>query len=148
MEIIHQKFRALIGPILTVFLTFYLASPAAAKEFVLIANKSLETNSLSKADLQSIFLGEKVKWDNRHYIKIVLFEEPKILREFLLDIVDRTSAQYENHWRKLVFTGKANMPQTFTDKASLIEFVAGKPGAIGFIPAGKAGDSVKVISIK
>lgn len=148
MEIIHHKFRDCIGRILPVILTFYLASAASAKEFVMIANKSVETNSLSKADLQAIFLGEKVKWDNRHYIKIVLLEEPKILREFLMEIVDRTSAQYDNHWRKLVFTGKANMPQTFTDKAGLIEFVAGKPGAIGFIPAGKAGDSVKVISIK
>jgi ABC-type phosphate transport system substrate-binding protein len=125
-----------------------LVSSATAAGYTVIANKSVEVDALSKADLQAIFLGEKVKWDNRKYIKIVLLEAPAIQREFLQNVVGKTPSQYDNHWSKLVFTGKATMPQSFADQARLVEFVAGKPGSIGFVPAGQVGDTVKIISIK
>ena len=149
MGTVYQQFRPCLIRVLPMILVLLcLVSSASAAGYVIIANKSVETGTLSKSELQAIFLGEKVKWDNRKYIKIVIFEEPEILREFLQNILGKTPSQFDNHWSKLVFTGKANMPQTFTDKARLVEFVAGKPGSISFVPAGQAGDSVKVISIK
>lgn len=149
MATVIQQVRACLVRTMPVMLVlFCLASSASAAGYMVIANKSVEASVLSKAELQAIFLGEKVKWDNRKYIKIVLLEEPETIKEFLQNIVNKTPSQYDNHWSKLVFTGKANMPQTFSDKARLVEFVAGKPGSIGFVPAGQAGDSVKVISIR
>ena len=149
MRTVYQQFKTRFIEVLLVMLVLpCFVSSASAARYVIIANKSVEDSSLSKADLQAIFLGERVKWDNRKYIKIVLLEEPEILREFLQNIIGKTTSQYDNHWSKLVFTGKANMPLTFSEMTKLVEFVAGKPGSIGFIPAGQAGDSVKIISIR
>jgi len=149
MAMFFQQVRACLVRVLPPMLVLlFMVSSASAAGYMIIANKSVDASTLSKADLQAIFLGEKVKWDNRKYIKIVLFEEPEISREFLQNIVGKTPSQYDNHWSRLVFTGKATMPQTFAERSRVVEFVAGKPGSIGFVPAGQVGDSVKVISIR
>jgi ABC-type phosphate transport system substrate-binding protein len=125
-----------------------LPSVVMAARYEVIVNKSLEVDSISKAELQAIFLGEKVKWNSKKYVKVAMFEDPAVLKDFLQSIVGKTPAQFDTHWSKLVFTGKASMPPSFAESAKIAEFVAAKPGAIGFVPAGQAGGSVKVIKVQ
>lgn len=124
--------------------------PAEAQSagFIVIANNSVAETSLSKKELQSIYLGEKIKWENKKYIKISVFEDASIFKEFLQSIVGKTPSQFDQHWIRMVTTGKASMPPTFTESKQVIEFVAGHPNSIGFVPAGNVGDSVKTIAIK
>jgi ABC-type phosphate transport system substrate-binding protein len=125
-----------------------LPTLSLAARYEVIVNRSLEVDTLSKAELQAFFLGEKVKWNGKKYVKIALLEDPAVLKEFLQSVVGKTPSQFDTHWSKLVFTGKASMPPSFAESAKMIEFVAGKPGAIGFVPAGQAGNSVKVIKVQ
>lgn len=125
-----------------------LPALALAARYEVIVNRSLEVDTLSKAELQAVFLGEKVKWNGKKYVKIALLEDPAVLKEFLQSVVGKTPSQFDTHWSKLVFTGKASMPPSFAESAKMLEFVAGKPGAIGFVPAGQAGNSVKVIKVQ
>jgi ABC-type phosphate transport system substrate-binding protein len=134
------------GLVLAVLLL--LPSLALAARYEIIVNRSLEVDALSKAELQSVFLGEKVKWNSKKYVKIAMLEDSAVLKDFLQTIVGKTPAQFDTHWSKLVFTGKASMPTTFAESAKMVEFVAAKPGAIGFVPAGQAGSSVKVIKVQ
>lgn len=128
---------------------FLATAPVAlAGNFEVIVSKSVPAATVSRADLRAIFLGEKVKWDNSRYIKVVVPEDPALLKEFLQAVVGKTPAQFDQHWQNLVFTGKAAMPRSFAESAQLIDFVAGHPGAIGVVLAGHAGASVKTISIK
>lgn len=124
--------------------------PAVAQSagFIVIANNSVAETSLSKKELQSIYLGEKIKWDNKKYIKISVFEDTPVLKEFLQSIVGKTPSQFDQHWTRMVTTGKASMPPTFSESKQVIDFVAGHPNSIGFVPAGNVGDSVKTIAIK
>jgi len=128
---------------------FLAIAPAAlAGNFEVIVSKAVPVASVSKAELRAIFLGEKVKWDNSRYIKVVIPEDSALLKEFLQAVVGKTPLQFDKHWQNLVFTGKAAMPRSFADSAQLVDFVAGHPGAIGVVLAGQAGASVKTISIK
>lgn len=134
---------ALLGTVLLGF------SPALlAEDYVLIANKSVDSAALSKADVQSIFLGDKTKWDDGKPIEFAVMDGGDAHKAFMQDIVAKTPAQFDNYWKRLVFTGKASAPRTFGDAGKLMEFVAGKPGAVGYLPAGQADGSVKTISIK
>jgi ABC-type phosphate transport system substrate-binding protein len=141
-----MKWRRLVG--LVCLMVLLVPALAGATGYVVIAHKDLEVESLSKAELQAIFLGEKVRWPNRKHVKIALLEGGALLREFLGDVVGKTPAQYDTHWSRLVFTGKASMPPYLPDSGAVAQFVAGKPGAIGFVAAGQPVAGVKVITIR
>jgi ABC-type phosphate transport system substrate-binding protein len=133
---------ALIGAMLAGTVT------AFAGDFAVIANKGVSVGSLSKSELQAIFLGEKSRWDDGRHIRIAILEEGGVHKSFLQNIVGKTPSQYESYWKKLIFTGKASAPKTFDETAKVVEFVAGQQGAIGYVAAGQAGGTVKTISIK
>jgi len=127
---------------------FGVSAGAWAEDYVVVANKSVGSNALSKLDAQSIFLGDKTKWEDGKPIDFAVMEDGDAQKAFLQDVVGKTSAQFDNYWKRLVFTGKASAPKTFGDARKLLEFVAATPGAVGYVPAGKADASVKTISIK
>ncbi|QWV93390.1 hypothetical protein KP004_19845 [Geomonas oryzisoli] len=123
-------------------------SNAHAAGFIVIANKSVAESTLTRAELQGIYLGEKVKWNNRKHIKIAVLEEERTLKDFLQTVLGKTPSQFDQHWVRMVTTGKASMPPAFTDSQQLIDFVARTPNAIGFVASGQTGDAVKTIAIK
>lgn len=129
-------------------LVLVLSSTAFAANFVVIAHKGVSVGSLSKADAQAMFLGEKTKWDDGKPVKIAVLEEGEAHKAFLQGVVGKTPSQFDNSWKKLIFTGKASAPKTFGDMSALVGFVAATPGAIGYVSPGQAGNSVNTISIK
>ena len=148
MALIKRSARSCI---LTLALTLGMLGVACtlfAADYVVIANKGVSTGSLSKSELQSIFLGEKTKWDDGKHITIVILEAGDINKSFLQDIVEKTPSQYENYWKKLIFTGKATAPKSINEMSKVIEFIAGQQGAIGYVATGEAGGTVKTITIK
>jgi ABC-type phosphate transport system substrate-binding protein len=136
------RFHPGIMPILLVVM-LWLTSSAMAANFEVIANKNVMESSLLKAELQAIFLGEKVKWGNKRYIKIATFENGVFEKDFLSHVVNKTPSQFDQHWKRLNGTGRANMPPNFSDVQQLIDYVAKQPYAIGVVPAGQANGSVK-----
>lgn len=117
-------------------------SASFAADCVIIANKKVPTGALSKADVQSMFLGEKGKWDDGKSVKLAVLESGG----GHASIAGKTPAQFENTWKRLIFTGKAAAPKSFEDESSLIGYVASTPGAIACVS--HADSSVKVISVK
>jgi ABC-type phosphate transport system substrate-binding protein len=126
----------------------WFSAEAIAASYVVIANKSVEESSLTRAELKAIFLGEKVKWESRKYIKIVVLGEGPSSVDFLQSILGKTPSQFDAHWSKLLFSGKGSMPQTFAEPPKVVDFVAKNPNSIGFVPAGQQDASVKTITIK
>ncbi|WP_224984023.1 type 2 periplasmic-binding domain-containing protein [Geomonas agri] len=134
--------------LLLLCLIIWTHSSAHAASFIVIANKSVVESSLTRAELQGIYLGEKVKWGNRKHIKMAVLEDDRTLKEFLQVILGKTPSQFDQHWVRMVTTGKAAMPPTFPDAQQMIDFVAKTPNAIGFVASGQTGDAVKTIAIK
>ena len=146
----HPKRLCIAGTkILLLFcLIVWSHSSAHAAGFVVIANKSVVETTLTRAELQGIFLGEKVKWGNRKHIKIAVLEDDRTLKEFLQAMLGKTPSQFDQHWVRMVTTGKAYMPPAFPDSQQVVDFVAKTPNAIGFVASGQTGDAVKTIAIK
>ncbi len=138
---------AVKGLVLTMALLSLVANALGA-EFVVIANRGVSAGSLGKSDLEAMFLGEKTKWYDGKPVRIAVLEEGDAHKAFLQTVVGKTPSQFGNHWKKQVFTGKAAAPKTFGDGSALLEYVAATPGAIGYVGAGKAGSSVKTISVR
>jgi ABC-type phosphate transport system substrate-binding protein len=144
-----QRFRKsfMMGFILCC-VTFWSASSSHAANYVVIANKQVTENSLTKGELRSIFLGEKVKWENKKYIKFAVLEDGVAYKDFLQHAVGKTPSQFDQHWMGFVTTGKGSLPKVFSDAHQIIDYVAKQSYAIGFVPAGQETDAVKTISVK
>jgi ABC-type phosphate transport system substrate-binding protein len=121
----------------------WLTSPALAGNFEIIANKSVTDSTLLKAELQAIYLGEKIKWGNKKYIKLAVFENGSFEKAFLSRVVGKTASQFDQHWMRQVATGRAIMPPAFSDMQQLIDYVAKQPNSMSVVPVGMANDSVK-----
>jgi ABC-type phosphate transport system substrate-binding protein len=141
-------FKTVVPKVLVISVMLGMMSNVFAADYKIVANKSVSAGSLSKSELQAIFLGEKSKWDDGKPIKIVVLEEGGAHKAFLQSVVGKTPSQFESYWKKLVFTGKAAAPKAFGDASSLVDFVAGHSGAIGYVADGQSVGSVKTISIK
>jgi len=114
---------------------------------VIIGNRTLPFDTISKKDLVAIFKQKKTIWENNEKLHIVLLEGGKIHKLFLWTYLRKTPIQYTLYWKKLVFTGKGNIPITFRTEKNLMKHVALTGGAIGYISKKIKPHRVKVIKI-
>ncbi|MGE0087143.1 MAG: hypothetical protein AB7S75_22290 [Desulfococcaceae bacterium] len=123
---------------------------SGADEILIIGSKDLPADSVSRDEIKNIFLGEKVKWDSGEKISFVLLTE--VHEAFLKQYLGSTAAQYQNYWKKMIFTGKAKSPKSFNSPEKVIEYVANTAGSIAYIPSEGYGetdrDKVKIISVR
>jgi len=148
---IMQRFHGLRGVLMCAALGTFLtglSSSASAEDYIVIANKSVTAGGLSKSEAQSIFLGDKIQWEDGKPIELAVIESGEVQKTFLQEVLGKNPSQFDNYWKRLVFTGKASAPKAFGDEKKMLEFVAATPGAVGFVSAGKADSSVKTLSIK
>lgn len=124
-----------------------MAIPAnSGQPALVICNSSVPHDSLSSGDIQQIFLGRKTRWADDQKISFVLLKEGEIHAEFLKTYLSRTPSQYQAFWRKMVFTGQSGLPPSFSTPEEVLNYVAGTPGAIGYVPAGLSHKGVKVVA--
>ena len=121
---------------------------AATGEVLVIANKTVATDTLSLDEVKNIFLGKKTKWSDGKKVHFVTRKKSEVHKIFLKKYVSKTTSQFRNYWKKQVFTGKGRSPKVFKNDAEMISFVASTEGAIGYISAGSSTDTVKVIADK
>jgi ABC-type phosphate transport system substrate-binding protein len=124
------------------------AVPVLAADFVVVAHPGVPGGSLSKEDVKAIFLGDKTTWSDGKPIKIVVLEEGAAHKAFLQEVVGKTPAQFDSYWKKLVFTGKAAAPKSFSDAGQLVDYVSKQAGTIGYAESGAAGSSVKTLKVE
>lgn len=128
-------------------LLLYGSPQAAARDYVVVVNKSLNLTSISSSDLEAVFTGKKKFWDSGEKVYFAVFDDEEIQTVFFRQHVRKTSSQFKNFWTKMVFTGKANMPDYLKTLEEVMAFVSATPGGISFIPA-PGGDKVKTLNIQ
>jgi len=115
-------------------------------DVAVIANKNISENSLSNSEIKEISLGKIVKWPDNTPVHFVTLEGD-IHREFLKTYIKRSTSQYKNHWRKMIFTGKGCKPKSFKTEAELVRYVSQTDGAIGYISRRTGAKNVKVLEV-
>jgi ABC-type phosphate transport system substrate-binding protein len=148
---IRIRSRQAVGKTAIFFSLFFqlmvFPSLSEAQDVLVIANKDVPVDALSRNEIKSIFLGEKIKWNNDSKITFVILKT-EVHDLFLKEYLGNTAAQYLNYWKKMVFTGKSKSPKSFSDTEKLIDYIAETGGAVGYLPASAYNDKVKIISVK
>lgn len=121
---------------------------SAAGDLIIIGNPAIEDSILSKKDIGKVFLGKKKSWKNRSKIVIVLQKDPAIHKAFLKQYVFKTTAQFNDSWKRLIFSGKRSSPQILDGNRKVIEYISRTKGAIGYVSSDSDLKNVKTISVK
>ncbi len=119
-----------------------------AEDFAVIVNKGNAVSSISKADLENLFLGKKTSFDGGAKANLAILKEGPAHEAFLKEIMKKNSLQFSTYWKKAVFTGTGTPPAEFASDEKIKAFVASTPGAIGYVSAGEVDGTVKKITIK
>jgi ABC-type phosphate transport system substrate-binding protein len=125
-----------------------LLGVGAVQAQVIVANRGVKADAISKADLRDIFTGASSNYrDGSRAVPVTLRSGPAQV-EFLRNIVGKSDAAFHATWRSVVFAGQGIMPQSFDSEESLIDYIATVPGAIGYVSASQNHDKVKTLTVK
>jgi ABC-type phosphate transport system substrate-binding protein len=128
-------------------LALALLIAGAVAEDTVIVNPALPLATLDEETLRDIYLGRKTSWDDGSRVVVVVLKEGSSYNH-LLQLLNKSSAQFLTGWKKLVFTGKGTMPEMVDSEDALLTQVSRTPGAIGFMDKGRIKDGVKVLPLK
>jgi ABC-type phosphate transport system substrate-binding protein len=125
-----------------------LTSSVRAEDIAFIVNPQGTDASISAADVKSILLGNKTKWDGGGLVKLAVLTPGATHDAVMQTYVQRSADQFDKYLKKQVFSGKGVMPTQAADDAAMIDYVAKTPGALGYVSAGAVTDRVKVLPVK
>jgi hypothetical protein len=123
-----------------------LASTTSFAEILIIANQNVHENSLSNEEVKQIFLGKTVKWGDGSGIQFAVLKGD-FHKTFLKEYIKRSSSQYNNHWKMMVFTGKGMKPTAFETEKEMVQYIAETDGAVGYVSQRTEIGNVKTIDV-
>jgi ABC-type phosphate transport system substrate-binding protein len=130
-------------------LALSLGATVAAAQIVTVVSTKSPVTTLSKIQVEDIFLGKASRFpDGSQAVPINLVEGSAARDEFYLTLAGKSPAQVKAHWSKIIFTGRGQPPREVSNGSELKKLVAGNPHAIGYIEQGMVDASVKVIPLK
>jgi ABC-type phosphate transport system substrate-binding protein len=115
---------------------------------VIIAHKGAPETILSEKDLQEIFLGKRVQWQDNSAIHPATVKEKGLHSAFLKQYIKKSVSKWNAHWKRLVFAGNGTPPQQFDSEQELLEYVVETEGAIGYVDVETPVETVTIINVQ
>lgn len=122
---------------------------AKTSDFVIIVNSANPTEDLSRQEVARMFLKQRARWDHGERVRPVdLSGSWKVRDDFSLAVFRRTTRDIEEHWKRMVFSGRDVPPPEKGSEQEILDYVELNPGAIGYLSRGTPlSRRVKVIEI-
>ena len=120
----------------------------AHSQIVIVANSSVKTLEISKADLKDIFSGLTSSLRDGVHVTPVLLKGGSANDQFLAAYMGKSEEAFRANWRSLVFSGQATMPKSLDTDAAVVDYVAHNAGTIGYIGKATLHEGVKVLSTR
>jgi ABC-type phosphate transport system substrate-binding protein len=117
-------------------------------QVVVIANPSVPSADVSKAELRDVFTGASSSLKGGVQVTPVLLKEGAVNDGFLELYVGKSDSAFRVGWRSLLFSGQGAMPKTLDSEAAVVEYVARTAGAIGYIGKTAAHEGVKILAVR
>lgn len=137
-----QRFLSLVAAVV-----MFGSLHALAGDVKVVANASVRADSITAAELKSVFLEDKRSLSDGSHVEPVLAKSGAAHEAFLRQYVGTSDDALRTHYRTLVFTGTGAMPRFLDSDAEIIHYVAKTKGAIGYVSSDFPADGVKVLTI-
>lgn len=119
----------------------------AAGGVKVIANLSVQADSMTVAELKGIFLGETRSLSDGSHVEPVLVKNGSAHEVFLRQIIGKTDDALRTYYRTQVFTGIGLMPKVLASEGDVLRYVANTRGAIGYVTPDFPVEAVKVLTV-
>lgn len=116
-------------------------------DFVLVVNAENEVTTISRKDVELIFLNKQRSWPDGKNIGVVINENPKIYDSFSHAVLRRSSQQFLVFRKQMLFRGQGMPPHTLKTDKDVIAFVSEHAGGISYVSPDAVTKAVKVVSI-
>lgn len=125
------------------------AAPSArADSLVVVVSEQAPVTSVPAGHLADLYLGRVRTFpDGSRAVPVDLASGSPARRVFYDSFLDRSLSEVKAHWSKLVFTGRGRPPMEVPDGETMVEYVAGNPGAIGYVDHRLVDDRVRVVRV-
>ncbi|NVK56887.1 MAG: hypothetical protein HWE26_14885 [Alteromonadaceae bacterium] len=100
-----------------------------------LANLSVDVETLSPAQLRMIFAGRTQFWPDGSRIRVfVLPSSDPLHQAFCRTQLNVYPYQLERIWQRVVYSGQGIAPHVVSSPELLIENIVNTPGSIGYMP--------------
>jgi hypothetical protein len=131
---------------LLVLLLAIAALPAAAADWVLVANPKAGIARLSQDEVADIFLGRYRRLTSGVTAEPIDQSADSALRaRFYRNLVDKNLAEINAYWARLVFSGNTRPPRVVANSEEALQWVARRAGALAYVERPKVDARVMVV---
>ena len=136
--------------VIVVVLAVGVVGSAGDADFKVIVNAATSADSITKNDVSKMFLKKTRSWPSgQAIIPVDQAPDSPVRESFSQEIHGRKVSSIKSYWQRQIFSGKAVPPVEYKSEVNVITFVAGNPGAIGYVAGSTQLDSrVKVLEIR
>ena len=120
---------------------------ALAGDAKIVANAGIRADSITMAELRSVFLQDRRSLSDGSHVEPVLSKGGTVHEAFLRQYVGKSDDDLRTYYRTLVFTGTGTMPKFLDSDADIVRYVARTKGAIGYVSSDCPTPGVKVLAI-
>jgi len=125
--------------IFLIALVWLAAGAFVHAETVLTGNKQFAGQTLDADSVKAVLLGKKVTLGASRVV-VVIQKNSAAQDAFLQSVVGMTTAQFQNHWRRLFMTGGGTAPKLVESEADAAKVAGETAGAITIVDRSAAGD--------
>jgi ABC-type phosphate transport system substrate-binding protein len=127
-------------------LLLYMGTAGAAGGVAVVVHPDSGVDSLSREQVQDIYLGKMTHFPSGEKIKPVDQDEGEATRaDFYEAVVGKTLSQIKAYWATKIFSGAGLPPDQVGDGADVVRWVAEHPQGIGFVGASRETEGVQVV---
>ncbi|WP_461422270.1 hypothetical protein [Ketobacter sp.] len=115
-------------------------------EIVVVVNSKSTVERFSSRELVDLYMGRNLYFPNGSLIlRLDQAPESATRVQFYRGLVNKSVAEVNAYWAKLLFTGRATPPQTVESAAGVLQAVKSNLNAIGYVDINDLTDEVKVV---
>lgn len=117
---------------------------------IVLANQSVDVDTLTPAQLRMIFAGRTQFWTDGTRIRVlVLSPNGQAHHQFCRELLNIYPYQLERIWQRVIYSGQGDAPTTFETEQQMLNALQHTPGAIGYILTNRTlPESVHVINVE
>ncbi|HVL01857.1 MAG TPA: hypothetical protein VM553_18695 [Dongiaceae bacterium] len=131
---------------LTLLLGIALVCSARA-EIVVVVNASSPVDQFSRREVVDLYMGRTQHFsDGSLVLRLDLPPDSQARGDFYRGLVNKSVAEVNAYWAKLLFTGRASPPQVMDNSANLLKAIRENKNAVGYLDSKDIDASVKVVA--
>ncbi|MGL1933741.1 MAG: hypothetical protein OCD01_01905 [Fibrobacterales bacterium] len=142
----QKPFSKSLYKVILLLLFFVTTTMSFANDIVIVVSKSSTLTSIQVSDLKKLYIGKNTTID-KTFTSPIIQKNKTEHKLFLEKYLHMNTRQFARTWQKLVFTGKAQMPQKANSSKELIKYLTDSPHSIGYMLESRVTPEVKIVPI-